>query len=229
MALQRLIWGYSDQEVYPLRLFVTITHIGGHVIGAFAGRNEMAGFAALMPAWRGGRRYFHSLSLGVAPAHQNKGIGRALKLEQREEALRAGVSWIEWTFDPMQAKNAFFNIERLGAVARRYLPNYYGRVHSRLQAGLPSDRLVAEWWLKSPRARRAVADKTPLHTRARPVAEISIPTDFAALAKAEPDRALDLQKAAGRNFRECFKRKLVVTGFVIEGNRGRYRLEPWEW
>ena len=229
VTLQRQIWGYADVEAYPLRLFVTMIHIGGHVLGAFAARNEMVGFVASLPAWRGGRRYFHSLSLGVAPAYQNQGIGRALKLEQREQAFHAGVKWIEWTFDPMQAKNAFFNIERLGAVARRYLPDHYGHLQSRLQQGRPSDRLVAEWWLKSPRARRAVAGKPPRQTRAGPVAEVSIPADFAALAKAEPERARELQAAVGQRLRDCFKRKLVVTGFAIEGDRGRYRLEPWEW
>jgi len=122
VALQQRIWGYAEHEIYPLRLFITLTKIGGQVLGAFTADDELVGFVASMPAWHGRRRYYHSLSLGVLPAHENRGLGRALKLEQRKAALRAGIDSIEWTYDPLRAKNAFFNIERLGAVARRYSP-----------------------------------------------------------------------------------------------------------
>lgn len=226
ITLQRQIWGYADHEVYPLRLFVTISHIGGHVIGAFTARNELVGFVASMPALHGRRRYHHSLSLGVASAHQNQGLGRALKLAQREAALDDGIDGIEWTYDPMRAKNAFFNIERLGAIARRYLPDHYGPVQSRLQQGLPSDRLVAEWWLRSARAKHALAGESPRQTRAGPVAEVSIPAAFGALVEAEPKRGRELQRAVRQKLQQCFRRKLVITGFAIEGDRGRYRLEP---
>src|ERR1043165_5996009 len=113
VELQRAIWGYAEHEVYPLRLFLTLTRIGGQVLGAFTRDRSLVGFVTSMPAWHEGRRYYHSLSLGVLPGHDNKGLGRALKLKQREEALRAGIDRIEWTYDPLQAKNAFFNIERL--------------------------------------------------------------------------------------------------------------------
>ena len=106
VTLQKQIWGYADQEVYPLRLFVTLTQIGGRVLGAFTAQGELVGFVASMPAWHGRRRYYHSLSMGVLPAHENRGLGRALKLEQRKAALRAGIDSIEWTYDPLRAKNA---------------------------------------------------------------------------------------------------------------------------
>ena len=174
VTLQKQIWGYADHEVYPLRLFVTLTQIGGRVLGAFTAQGELVGFVASMPAWHGRRRYYHSLSMGVLPAHENRGLGRALKLEQRKAALRAGIDSIEWTYDPLRAKNAFFNIQRLGAIARRYLPDHYGRVQSRLQQDLPSDRLVAEWWLKSPRVKRALAGKAPRAAKHKPAAEVSM-------------------------------------------------------
>ena len=159
VGLQKEIWGYPDLEVYPLRLFVNLTKIGGQVLGAFTPKGEAVGFVAAMPAWRGRLRYWHSLSLGIRRGHENQGLGRALKLEQRRGALAAGVGLIEWSFDPMRAKNAFFNIERLGAICRRYYADYYGPVASRLQQGLPSDRLIAEWWIRSRRVTQALAGK----------------------------------------------------------------------
>jgi predicted GNAT superfamily acetyltransferase len=240
IGLQKQIWGYADSDLYPLRLFVNLTQIGGHVIGAFSsggrGRTaELVGFVTAMPAWRDGKRYLHSLSLGVARGHQNQGLGRMLKIEQREVALQAGVRCIEWTFDPLRAKNAFFNIVRLGAITRRYRPDYYGRVESRLQQGLPSDRLVCEWWLNSRRVRAALG--LSAHSHPAPAASlaigrrgervIEIPFDFSALAAQEPERARNLQRAVRRKFEECFGRGLVVTGFERGEGVGRYLLEPF--
>jgi predicted GNAT superfamily acetyltransferase len=240
VRLQQQIWGYADYELYPSRLFVNLTHIGGQVIGAFcsAGRGrsaELVGFVSAMPAWRDGKRYLHSLSLGVAAGHENQGLGRTLKIAQRELALQAGIRWIEWTFDPLRAKNAFFNIVRLGAITRRYRPDYYGRVQSRLQQGLPSDRLVCEWWLKSARARAALARSA--HSNPAPVVSlwprpkgqqvIEIPLDFGTLAEQAPESAHDLQRSVRRKFEDCFRRGLAVTGFERGEGVGRYLLEPF--
>jgi predicted GNAT superfamily acetyltransferase len=228
VKLQRAIWGYAEHEVYPLRLFLTLTKIGGHVLGAFTPDHNAVGFAASMPAWREGRRYYHSLSLGVLPGHENRGLGRALKLRQREEALRAGIDRIEWTYDPMQAKNAFFNIERLGTIAHRYLPDHYGKVESRLQQGLPSDRLLAEWRLKSLRTQRALAGKTPRSGKTSPAAEVVIPTDFSSTAAARPEEAGVRQLAVRASLEKYFARGLAITGFTIEGGTGRYLLDPYD-
>jgi predicted GNAT superfamily acetyltransferase len=239
LQLQRRIWGYPEGELYPLRLFVNLNHIGGHVIGAFArsaggthsarlsSSGALVGFVAGMPAWRSGKRYLHSLSLGVARGYQNCGLGRSLKLAQRKLALAAGVRWIEWTFDPLRAKNAFFNLVSLGAITRRYIPDYYGRVQSRLQQGLPSDRLVCEWWLGSARVRAAVAHKRVERRRTarKAGAEIVIPADFPALAERDQRAAVRLQRAVGKKFKECFRRGLVVTGFERDSTSGRYLLE----
>ncbi len=244
VRLQQQVWGYEPAEVYPVRLFVNLTHIGGHVLGAFkhrsgAGRaarkaagqdDELVGFVMAMPAWRDGQRYLHSLSLAVAPGHENHGLGRLLKLGQREIAIKQGIARIEWTFDPLRAKNAFFNIERLGASTRRYQPDYYGSVHSRLQQGLPSDRLVCEWWLRSARVRRALTQRSAEH-RVRPTsarsktAEIEIPADFGSLAQRDPAQALAIQRSVRRKFERCFKRGLAVTGFERGEEVGHYILE----
>jgi predicted GNAT superfamily acetyltransferase len=228
VELQKQIWGYSDLEVYPLRLFVNLGHIGGHVVAAFAARGKMVGFVASHPAWREGRRYFHSLSLGVPSGHRNRGVGRALKLEQRRLALRAGVELIEWTFDPLRVKNAFFNIERLGAVCRRYIVDHYGAVDSRLQGSLPSDRLVAEWWIKSARVRRALRGKAVRPSARQPSAEVVIPGGIEALRTSHPAKARAIQHPVREEFRKHFARRLTVTGFVFDGPSGRYLLDSHE-
>ncbi len=225
IALQKVIWGYADYEVYPLRLFVNLGHIGGHVIGAFTASGELVGFVASMPAWREGMRYYHSLSLGVLPEHENRGLGRALKLKQRDEALRAKIGRIEWTFDPLRTKNAFFNIVRLGGVVRRYSPDHYGPVESRLQQGLPSDRLVCEWWLTHPRVRCALRGQPPRPARTTPVAEVVFPADFQSLAESRPEEARALQAALRAKLQRHFARDLVITDLVREENSARYVLD----
>lgn len=226
VELQQRIWGYADHEIYPLRLFVTLVRVGGHVFAAYTPAHEPVAFVASMPGWHGRERYFHSLSLGVLPDHENRGLGRALKLAQRQAAIDAGIRCIEWTYDPLRAKNAFFNIQRLGAIVRRYLPNHYGTVQSRLQQGLPSDRLLAEWWIKSARVKRALAGKPPRRLRAKPAARVSVPADFGSLVESQPEEAFARQAAIREELQGCLVQGLVVTGFVIEEGEGRYLLDP---
>src|SRR6266699_4663307 len=150
VALQKEVWNFSDADLVPLRMFVVADKIGGQIIAAFDGR-EVVGFGLSIPGYRDGRSYLHSHMLAVRQSHRNAGLGRRIKLFQRDDALTRGYELIEWTFDPLEIKNAYLNIERLGAIARRYNINQYGITSSPLQGGLPSDRLVAEWWLKSTR------------------------------------------------------------------------------
>src|SRR5204863_4468964 len=116
--------------------------------GAFSGE-AMVGFAMSLPGYRDGQAYLHSHMLAVLPEYRNSGVGRNLKLAQREDALERGFERMEWTFDPLEIKNAHLNIARLGAIVRRYMPDFYGPSTSPLQGNLPTDRLVAEWWLRS--------------------------------------------------------------------------------
>lgn len=225
VSLQRTIWGYAEHELYPMRLFVNLARIGGHVLGAFSSGNQLVGFVGSMPAWHGRRRYLHSLSLGVLPEHENRGLGRALKLAQRKAALRSGIDLIEWTFDPLRPKNAFFNIVRLGAIVRQYLPDYYGRVESRFQQGLASDRLVAEWWLKSPRVRRALAGKDARTAKTSPAAEVPVPGDIDSLVQSQPGAALARQAFVRRQFQKFFARELLITGFSKDDRSPRYLLD----
>jgi len=228
VALQKQVWGYAESETYPQRLFVNLNHIGGQVVGAFTPQEELVGFVASMPAWHAGCRYYHSLSLAVGAGHENRGLGRALKLAQRKAALRAGIDRIEWTYDPLRAKNAFFNIERLGAIARRYLPDYYGRVESRLQQGLPSDRLVAEWWLKSTRVKRALAGKPARISRRKPAVQVEIPSGFAHLAEKHPAEAKAQQSSVREQLQRHFAHGLAITGFARHEPACRYLLDEYE-
>lgn len=228
IEIQKEVWGYAERELYPLRLFVNLTRLGGQVLGAFSGEGRLVGFVAAMPAWQGGRRFYHSLSLAVLPGHENLGLGRALKLAQRRAAMRAGIARIEWTFDPLRAKNAYLNVQRLGVIVRRYLPDHYGRVESRLQMGLPSDRVIAEWWLKSARAKRAVAGKPPRSGEKQPAAEVLIPADMGALFQSCPQEARAWQARLRKQLPAYFSGGLAITGFVFDRKSARYLLDRYE-
>ena len=149
--MQKTIWSYADSELVPMRFLAVVAKVGGHVFGAFDG-SRMIGFCFAIPGIKpAGRPYLHSHMLGVLPEYRNAQIGRRLKLRQREDALARGIALIEWTFDPLELKNAFLNIEKLGAIVRVYKENQYGTTTSPLHGGLPTDRCTAEWWIDSPR------------------------------------------------------------------------------
>ena len=154
VELQRECFGMSDIDLFPPRYFVVLSAIGGLVLGAFDG-DRLVGFSNSMPGLRDGAPYWHSQVLAVAKDHWNSGIGFELKLAQRDQARQRGIQRIEWTFDPLESKNAYFNIEKLGAIVRRYKVNYYGRIVSALHSGLDSDRVIAEWWIDDPRIKPA--------------------------------------------------------------------------
>jgi predicted GNAT superfamily acetyltransferase len=171
-----------------------------------------------------GRPYLHSHMLGVLPEYRNAQVGRRLKLRQREDALARGIALIEWTFDPLELKNAFLNIERLGAIVRIYKENQYGGTTSPLHGGLPTDRCIAEWWLDSPRV-HAVLGGTGRPSLA--TERVAYPADIAVLRHHESTRAREIQQANARHFLDAFARSLAVTGFARSPSEGVYLLEPW--
>lgn len=213
VRLQQEIWGYSERETYPVRLLVNLMRLGGNTLGAFTAEHQLVGLAIAMPAWRGRQRYFHSLGLGVKTGHENRGLGQSLKLAQRKMAMRQGIDLIEWTFDPLRAKNAFFNIERLGAIVREYVPDYYGRIESRFQIGLPSDRLIARWHLSSARVKRVLRGGPARAVKKAAAVEIEIPSDLDALAASEASALLDRQAKVRRQLQHAFAKGFVITGF----------------
>ena len=224
IRLQQAIWGFDDMEMLPLRSFVVYEKIGGQLFGAYDG-GEMVAFLIAVPGIKPGPRpYLHSHMLGVLPAWRNAGVGRRLKLRQREEALQRGIELIEWTFDPLELKNAFFNLERLGAVVRQYAENQYGVTASPLHGGLPTDRCIAEWWIGSPRVRAVLAGEMV----ARQVEErIVYPSDIARIRSEDPGLAREIQRINGQRFQRAFERGLAVTGFERSETEGTYLLELW--
>jgi predicted GNAT superfamily acetyltransferase len=226
LNLQRTVWNFSDEELVPVRLFVVGEKIGGHVLGAFDG-GRMVGFAYGLPGFRNGHSYVHSHMLGVLEAYRNTGVGRALKLFQRDIALRQGFALIEWTFDPLEIKNAYLNIEKLGAITRRYTLNQYGITTSPLQAGLPTDRLYAEWWLNSKRVTTLLESGRPLRSRAEK--QIEVPADIYAWKAAKDPRALKVQSQNRELFMEHFKSGLTVVGYERdEAGNGKFLLGHWD-
>jgi predicted GNAT superfamily acetyltransferase len=226
VRLQRQIWGFEDVDLIPLRLFVVASKIGGQVYGAFDGA-QLIGFCMAIPGLKpGGKTYLHSHMLGVLPEYRNTGVGRMLKLTQRDDALSRGIDLIEWTFDPLEIKNAFFNMQRLGAIVRRYVPNQYGTTSSPLHGGLPTDRCVAEWWLLSPRVTTHIEGGYFSHYPAE--VRIAIPADIATIRANDPSRAREIQQKACEQFRSAFDAGLAVIGFEKSEQFGTYLLGKWE-
>jgi len=227
VRLQREIWGFNDLELLPVRLFVVAAKVGGQTLGAFDG-SRMIGFCLAIPGLKpGGISYLHSHMLGVSHEYRDAGVGRVLKLKQREDALQRSIDLVEWTFDPLEIKNAYFNMERLGAVVRRYVRNQYGTTTSPLHGGLPTDRCVAEWWIASPRV-KAVVDGAPPAARPKILERISVPADIGDIRREDPKRARQIQQAMSHHFEEYFARGLAVIGVERSPDAGTYLFGKWE-
>lgn len=231
-ALQKEVWKFSDADLIPVRMFVVASKIGGHVIGAFDeidGKRELVGFALAIPGNRNGHSYLHSHMLGVRQQYRNGGLGRRMKLYQRQDALARGFELMEWTFDPLEIKNAYLNIEKLGAITRRYNVDQYGITSSPLQGGLPSDRLVAEWWMNSKRVEAVLAGVTRIKIECR--TQIDVPAEiyaWKAAAETRPE-ALAVQARNREQFLSSFAGGLSVLGYERdERGNGRFLLGEWE-
>lgn len=226
VALQKQIWGFADIELLPRRLFVVANKIGGQTMGAFD-KGRMVAFLIAIPGLKqGGKYYLHSHMTGALPEYRDKGLGRMLKLMQRDEALARGIELVEWTFDPLELRNAYFNIEKLGAVVRRYVLNQYGTTSSHLHGGLPTDRCIAEWWLGQPRV-HAILERQPID-RSTVRERIEVPADIAEIRVNEPTRAKIIQESVSNQFLEHLRNGLAVIGFEKSPQTGTYLLGPWQ-
>lgn len=244
VELQIATWGYDASDVVPRKSFLVSQSIGGQLLGAFeetgnsvegirnSSAKSLVGFAFSMPGIKifNGRPqpYLHSHMLAVRELYRNRGIGAELKRAQRREALSRGIRYMEWTFDPLEIKNAHLNIHRLGVIARSYRVNFYGVSSSRLQGGLPTDRLVAEWELDSPRVEAIVKEDSANVTEVRDIEErILVPASIYQWKASEEGRkqALAVQAENRHKFQAAFQRGLAVVGFSLdaEGN-GIYEL-----
>lgn len=247
--LQRIVWHFPDRELIPLNELVVAQRIGGHVLGAFE-RGRLVGFSFGIPGFEGRTTYHYSRMTGALPAWQNRGVGLALKREQRRLVLAQGIRQIRWTYDPLQSRNAYFNVEKLGVTVSEYLVNLYGESGSRFNRGLPTDRVVPRWNLAAKRVRERLAGRgrTPppeacfskwpaaleasggrpgrvrTGLRGRAVL-VEIPADLGALKGRDLAAAVAWRMATRAALRSYFGRGYEATGFTTDGRRSAYVLE----
>jgi predicted GNAT superfamily acetyltransferase len=245
VRLQEATWGEGFQERVPTAILKIAGRFGGVVSGAFDGE-RMVGFVFGLTGLEGGQPVHWSDMLAVLPAYRGRGLGRALKLHQRERLLAFGVSRMYWTFDPLVARNAYLNLSRLGAVAREYVEDMYGASDSPLHRGIGTDRLVVVWEMDGPRVRERIAGKPPpvpvgeepeAALAARPGADparprpgeprlglegpgvtVAVPADVQALKAADP--------ALAREWREATRAALA--SYLAGGWEARELLPPAE-
>jgi predicted GNAT superfamily acetyltransferase len=153
VTLQSDIW--SPDVVSPLPQLVASIHNGGIIIGAYI-ENKLIGFCYGFPGFKNSNHYLVSHMTGVRPEYQNYGVGYELKLKQREWAIAFGYQKIVWTYDPLEVRNGFFNLCKLGAYSQSYLSSYYGEMQDKLNKGLPADRLFVEWDICTSRVEKAI-------------------------------------------------------------------------
>jgi predicted GNAT superfamily acetyltransferase len=224
--LQREVWEFSDLDTLPLRAFIIARHSGGMTYGAFDESDQLIGFAHALAAFDDRLQpYYYSQMLAVGPNRRDSGIGHRLKLAQRERALRLGIPLITWTFDPLQSRNAYLNLSKLGGVVRRYQVNYYGNQStSILHRGLDTDRLMVEWWVGSRRVACALSGD-PAQTSV-PTEVITIPREIDEIKKRNLPEALLWQQRVREQFSFYLAQGLYCAGFETSTSgplaEGRY-------
>ena len=224
VELQRQVWGEADLEVEPVTMFVVAAHTGGQVLGAFE-NGRMVGYTLAMVGLRDRVPYLHSHMTGVLSDYRDRGVGRMLKLFQREEALSRGIRLIQWTFDPLELRNAHFNLNRLGAISRQYLANLYGTTTSPLHRGLATDRLLVEWRLDSSRAVAAIQNlaKEPCEAPAM----IELPSELEQWQKENAPGVEKVQAKLREEFTRWFAKGYAAVALKTGAGHRAYCLTPW--
>lgn len=254
VALEKIVWGYTDAEdVVPAPVLIVSVKRGGVLLGSFDDDSGMTGFVYSIPGWKAGRPTQWSHMLGVATDARSAGVGRLLKLAQREATLAMGIDLVEWTYDPLQAYNAHLNFTKLGVVVEEYEENIYGESSSPLHRGSPTDRFVAEWHLREPHVERRISSAGPLmrdaSVAAAPVVNpskpgpwlepvegelaftsrrvlVEVPVGFSDMQSSEPALALQWRMTTRRIFQTYFSRGYRAVDFFLsrEARRGHYLL-----
>ena len=228
VRLQKRVFGLTDHETYPERSLVVMNKIGGAVLGAFDPKDRMVGFLNWLPAWDREGRYFYSLALGVLARHRDQGLGRAIKLEQRRLALKAGVERIQWTFDlfgskmpsstlkgwePLPANTFLITTESFPRTRRRALrPTVWRRCGTCVRGGWSRRP-----WLEGEGAREGQGARARLRSRCR--------WTSGRMANEHPRRARGVQQRVRREFLRHLSRGLVVTGIQLGTDSATYVLE----
>jgi len=227
VALQKTVFALPDVELSPVRHFVVTINAGGFVLGAFA-EGELVGFVLSVPAFLRVEKAFYSHMTAVRGDYQSHGVGAALKWKQREKALALGVKYIKWTFEPVKARNAYFNLEKLGATVGEYQENFYGTDYSTAaetdkEIGLASDRLFAEWDLESSKVTALAVGEKFVEDR-EAVATVEIMNDWMRLLTSDPKAALAEQLRIRGEFHAAFAKGLIGRGFRREAEHSAYLL-----
>jgi predicted GNAT superfamily acetyltransferase len=251
--LERAIWGYTDlADVVTVPVFIITVKRGAILLGAFDAAARMIGFAYSLVGMKDGRPIQWSHMLGVLSDCRNSGLGRRLKLMQRERAMAAGFDLIEWTFDPMQAMNAHLNFAKLGVVAEEYEEDVYGESTSTLHRGTPTDRFIVQWRIREPHVEHRIAGDRALVVRSAEVAEappantivadggwsrcsfarldhessrvwVEIPMGVTEMQQQAPDLALDWRFQTREIFEGYFGRGYRAVDFVLDRETRRGR------
>jgi len=223
LEMQRKVWGFEPIDVTPLRSFVFTRRAGGFTVGAFDKSGKLLGFTHTLPAFDEKLRpYYYSQMLAVDPAMQNTGIGVKLKLAQRERALKTGIDLMTWTFDPLQSRNAYFNLVKLGGVIRNYMVNYYGNQStSVLHRGLDTDRVMIQWWMRSQRVIDAIEGQDCMEKAG---AIVEVPREIGAIKKRDMDEARNWQLRIRTEFQNRLAEGMYCVGFETDrvGGNSRY-------
>lgn len=227
VALQKEVFASPDLEISPVRHLIVTRQAGGWTLGAFVG-GRLVGFVLTIPMFRGAERAFYSHMTAVRQEFQNYGIGARLKWAQRERALSEGINYIKWTYQPPQARNAFFNLERLGVTVKTYLPNFYGTDYSTSAElneiiGLDSDRLYADWHLDSPKV-VALSKGEKFVETGKVMRTIEIPNGWNNLVAANPEKAIAEQTRIKEEFQKAFAEGLICKGFERSETNPKYLL-----
>ena len=249
--LEREIWGFADgDDIVPPAVLIVSIKRGGILLGGFDGHGEMCGFVYSVPGVKYGAPMQWSHMLGVRPAARDSGLGRQLKLAQRDAALAMGLELVEWTYDPLQALNAHLNFAKLGVVVEEYGENVYGDSSSPLHRGSPTDRFFAEWRITAPHVERRIAawdqpvvrdaslGAAPLVNPSRQNGErlapgdadlshearrvlVEIPTGFTEMQAQDPELALEWRLHTRLVFQTYFGRGYRAVDFFLSREAGR--------
>ena len=229
VQLQRETWGAHFSEVVPVAILQVAQYIGGVAAGAFTAKDELIGFVFGISGVEQGAH-------GIVPVHwsdmlavrrefRNQGIGERLKRYQRDALLGRAVEKVYWTFDPLDAKNAYVNFVRLGIIAREYRDDMYGQTDSPLHQGIGTDRLIAIWPIASPRVSERLAGVRRMPNSAS-IVRIDVPTDIHEINGREPAVARAWRERTREAFHRWLGQGYMVVDFARESTHGSYLLVP---
>lgn len=220
MEVVRETWGKESPEHVFKDFLVAIRFHGGLVL-TVEEDSKMVGIQVSIPAYRNGFRYLYSHITGIIPEFRDSNVGTDLKFAQRDWALDQGYELIAWTFDPAMSKNAYFNIEKLGVICRTYVYDFYGVMNDDLNYGLPTDRLMAEWWIQEPKEDhqdgeyKEISKTEEIPSGNQGVARVSVSTvrDLTELKQKSMKEAREVKLRLKDLFPALFREGFVVTGY----------------